>query len=1100
MPLTNWSIRHSVTIFAFVFVLIVAGLSAYNGLPREASPDITIPYVMVTTPYFGVSPSDIETLVTNPLEEELEQLKDVREIRSTSAEGISIISIEFEPGADIDQALQRVRERVDTARSELPADADDTIVSEISFSEFPVIVVNISGDVGQLGLKRIGEELQDEIKRIRGTLDVTLVGGLEREITVEADPSLLDFYGVSLDEITQTIQGANLNLPGGSIDLGEFKYLVRVPGEFTSILEIEELVIRMEEGTPIHVRDVARVVDGYEEETTYSRLNGVPSVSISVSRRAGENVLTITDQVKSLVDRYQEEYGDSVRFTVLADVSDQIRVQLDELENNIATGLILVVVILLFFMGGFRNAFFVGLAIPLSMLTSFLVLSVLGVTLNIVVLFSLVLALGMLVDNAIVIVENIYRHGTMGKSLVDAAMDGVAEVAWPIISSTATTVFAFVPLLFWPGIMGEFMYFLPLTVIIVLLSSLFVALVINPVFCAVFMYVKPPKTPDGQPLSELEALPNNWFYRLYGATLRTCVRFKYVAAAAIVVLFFGTLAIYTQHHAGMEFFPSTTPERIYINVTLPDGSTLDASDRIVARVEECLVGESNIENWVADVGAGNGDQMNFGSDGTAPHRSRITVDFVDRAYQEHSVYETIERIRAHLLTIPGAEFEIQQEEGGPPTSPPINLELVGTSYTELGILAEQMRRIIQDIDGVIDLKDDFEAGRSEITVHVNRREASRVNVSTHTVANTVRSAINGTTASRFRELDEEYDINVRLAAPHRQTIEDIAQLTVMNADGDRITLSEIAEVAVSQGYGSIRHIDRDRVVTISGDVAAGYNAVSVLGQIQETLGADFVLPAGYSIRYTGQNADQEEAQAFLGSALLAGLFLIMLILITQFNSTKQPLIIMASVILSLLGVLWGLLIRQAPFNLIMTGVGIISLAGIVVNNAIVLIDYINQLRDRGLNATDAVIQAGLVRLRPVLLTATTTALSLLPTLLGYSLDIKNLRFVQGGTSVEMWGPMASAVVSGLILSTLLTLIAVPIMYSIVDSFDTGTARLWRRIRGAFGGRRDPAPGAPVEHEDEGAPALRRDQDDHDEQGEMLATSSETGEGELQPAE
>lgn len=1045
MPITNWSIRHSVTIFVFVAVLFIVGLVAYNDLPREASPDIKIPLVLVTVPYVGVSPSDIETLVTNPLEEELERLKDVEIIRSTSAEGASIVSIEFTPGINIDDALQKVRERVDAARPELPADAEDPVISEIAFSEFPVITVNVSGDIGLLGLKRVAEDLQDEIERIQGILEVKLIGGVDREITVEADPALLEYYGVTLLETVGVIQNANVNLPGGSIDVGDYKFLVRVPGEFERVSDIENLVIRVEEGQPIFVRDVARVLDGYEDQATFSRLGGVESVTLTVSRRAGENIIGITDQVKEIVARYQSDYEGSVQFTLLSDVSNNIRSQLDELENNILTGLILVVGVLFLFMGGIRNALFVGSAIPLSMLISFIVLQALGVTLNIVVLFSLVLALGMLVDNAIVVVENVYRHGTMGKSRVQAAMDGVEEIAWPIISSTATTVFAFVPLLFWPGIMGEFMYFMPLTVVIVLSSSLFVALVINPVFCAAMMRI--PKSAIAQKSDdELASLPSNWFYRAYGAFLRFCVNQRVLVLFATAVLFVGTLRYYGANNAGVEFFPSTTPERIYVNVTLPDGSNVEASDRIVRRVEAVLHGNGNIASFVADVGAGNGDQMNFGSDGTAPHRSRITVEFVALDEQVENVFDTMARIRENLTDIIGADFEIKMEQGGPPQGAPVNIELVGKDYLVLADLAERVGNIIRSVDGAIEVQDDFEAGRTEIAIDVDRVEASRVRVSTMDVANTVRAAINGITASKFRDGTDEYDINVRLAETFRGSIEDIEKLQVSNSDGDRVQLTEIARVETRRGYGSIRHIDGDRVITVQSEVAEGYNANAVLQEVQARIARDLELPAGYQVRYTGQNKEQAEAANFLGRALMSGLFLIALVLITQFNSILQPGIILASVILSLLGVLWGLLIRGAPFSIIMTGVGVISLAGVVVNNAIVLIDYINQLRARGMSGRDAVIQAGLVRLRPVLLTAITTALSLLPTVLGYSLDVKNLRLVAGGTSVEMWSAMANAVVAGLAVSTVLTLIVVPVLYSSFDSFSNGMKRLLARFR------------------------------------------------------
>jgi len=1044
MVISNWSIKHSTTILVFMLLLVIQGWQAYQAMPREAAPDITIPVVLVTTPYIGVSPADIETLVTNPLEDELEKLKDVDNISSTSAEGASIISIEFTPDVNIDDALQKIRERVDAAAPELPPDAEDPIITEISFSEFPVIVVNISGDVGLLTLKQVAEDLQDQIEGVPGVLEVTLVGGIEREITVEANPELLEFYRVTILELLGTIQGENINMPGGSVDLGDLKYLVRVPGEFESPSDIESLVIRTEDGDPIYVRDVAQVVDGYEEETTFSRINETPSVSLSITRSGGENIIRITDEIKVMLDEYRAEYGENLTFTTLADVSDEIRLQLDDLENNIITGLVLVVLVLLFFMGGLRNALFVGLAIPMSMLLSFVVLHAMDYTLNIVVLFSLVIALGMLVDNAIVVVENTYRHAAMGKTRVQAAMDGVAEVAWPVISSTATTVAAFIPLSFWPGIMGQFMSFMPVTIIIVLLSSLFVALVINPVFCALFMAMPRPTGIEDPDEAELAALPRNFLYTAYGAVLRAGVRHWWVVLILAALAFAGTIAAFGKYNAGVEFFPETTPERAFVNITLPDGSNVEASDRIVQMVESILAQEQDILNFVADIGAGNGGQMDFGAGGTAPHRSRITIDFVDRELLHDNPNTILERIRSQLVDLSGAEFEIQKEQGGPPTAPPINIELSGPNNEQLGALTTAMVQIINGVDGVVDLKDNFEAGRPEITVNVNREEAARVGVSTSAVANTVRGAINGLEASTFRDDEDEYDILVRLPEQQRNEIEDIASLQVANDDGIRIPLTEVADIRVGRGYGSIRHIDGDRVVTISADVAPGENSNELLSEVQERIAAELPVPAGYRVSYTGENEDQAESAAFLGNALLVGMFLIALVLITQFNSISQVGLIMVSVLLSLIGVLWILILRQQPFSVIMTGVGVISLAGVVVNNAIVLIDYTNELRSRGIPTQRAVVQAGLVRLRPVLLTAGTTALSLMPTVLGYSLDAKNLRLASGGSSVEMWGPMANAIIAGLVVSTVLTLLVIPALY---NGFDQTGGFLKRVFRG-----------------------------------------------------
>lgn len=1096
MGITNWSIRHSITVFVFMVILVVSGLGAYNSLPREAQPDVTIPYIMVSVPYVGVSPADIETLITNELEEEFEKLKDVEEIRSTSAEGVALVMIEFKAGVDMDTALSNVRERVDLAKPDLPDDAEDPVITEISFSDFPIMNITLSGPVGLVELKRIGELLEDDINRIKGILDVRIVGGLEREIRVEADPQLLEYYNVSFNELIMAVRNENMNIPGGTIDVGEQTYLVRIPGEFEAVRDIEDVVVREDEGEAIFVRDVARVVDGFEDVSSYSRLNDVQAVSVIVTRRAGENIIRITDELKELVQKYESNYGESVNFTVLDDVSDQIRSQLEELENNILTGLLLVLGVLMIFLGdwkrsllmiggttvaivaivmGFgaigisvnpwlllvialcigvffdkdgslRTALFVGTAIPFSMLISFAVLAIIGVTLNIVVLFSLVLALGMLVDNAIVIVENVYRHMTLGKGRVQATMDAVEEVAWPVIASTATTVGAFLPLMFWPGIMGEFMKFLPLTVMVVLLASLFVALVINPVLCATLMKVDPDLigSADDDGMDEIRNIPQNALYNTYRKLLEAATQTTAGVVTTIVgsfVMLVLSFVVFANFNAGVEFFPETTPERIKIDVILPDGSNVDASDRMVRQIEEWLHGRTGVEHVVAATGSGVGQEAIGGPGAGTAHQSRISVEFEDDFNQRAQVDGFILELRDYLDTLAGARFEIQREEGGPPTGAPINLEITGEDYATLQNLAVKAQAIIAGIDGVVDLKTDFETGRQELAIRVNRREAGMLGVSTMDIATTVRAAVNGTEASVFREHDDEFDIVVRLPEEKRQSLEDVSNLYIKTPSGARVQIREIASFDVQDGYGAIRHLDSNRVVTVSSEVAEGHNDNAVLEAAKQAIAKDLPLPPGYQASWTGQNKEQEAAGAFLSSALLAAMFIIALILITQFNSLIQPGIIMFSVVLSLIGVLMMLVIRQQPFVMIMTGVGVISLAGVVVNNAIVLVDYMNQLRDRGMAIKEVVVVAGLVRFRPVLLTAVTTMLSLLPTVLGISLDAKRFEMVTGGTSVEMWGPMANAVVGGLFVSTVLVLVVIPSMYVVTESFSAWMKRV-----------------------------------------------------------
>lgn len=596
--------------------------------------------------------------------------------------------------------------------------------------------------------------------------------------------------------------------------------------------------------------------------------------------------------------------------------------------------------------------------------------------------------------------------------------------------------------MFWPGIMGEFMSFLPLTVIIVLLSSLFVALVINPVLCALFMKIKKVEPMvDGQAPSELDAVPNDFIYRLYGASLRFSLKHRWLVALGVMAAFVATFMLFAKHNSGVEFFPETTPERIYVNVTLPDGTNLDASNRAVLAAERTLLGRENIDSWSAAVGAGNGNE--FSSGGSTPNRSRITVEFKPVEERKTDPKETVAEIRDGVEGIVGADIDVIKENMGPPTGAPINIELVGADYQVLGKIAEEVRSKIEGIAEVVNLKDDFQAGRSEITVHVDPNAASAAGLNTQDIANTVRMAIAGVDASVFRDEADEYDIVVRLNEDSRNSIEDLRDLYVKNKDKDLVPITEVATIVVERGYGSIRHVDTDRVVTVSADVTDSQIADAKLKEVQKVLDAELELPAGYDLRYTGQNKEQADAQAFLTKALLAALFLIALVLVTQFNSVIQPFIIMCSVVLSLLGVLWILMLRHQPFGVIMTGVGLISLAGVVVNNAIVLIDYINQLKARGMGSTEAITTAGMVRFRPVMLTAVTTILSLMPIVLGFSLDVKNLKVVVGGTSVEMWGGMGNAVAAGLTVATLLTLIVVPVMYSATDSI---TDLLLRRKR------------------------------------------------------
>ncbi|MEO1172685.1 MAG: efflux RND transporter permease subunit, partial [Myxococcota bacterium] len=604
MQITDYSVKHNVTTYVLIALFVIGGLMAYSSLPREANPEIEIPVVVVSTPYIGVAPKDIESLVTNIMEREISDVPDIKKLTSTSAEGASIVVVEFDTSTNIDEALAKIREKVDLAKSDLPADAEEPIIQEITTTDFPVMIVNVIGPYSQLRLKEVAEDLQEEIEAVSGVLEVNLAGGLEREFQVDVDLARLNHYALTLTDVTNAIRQENINMPGGDVNVGDANFLVRVPGEYESAEQISNTVVKTRMGTPIYIRDIADVKDNFKERETYSRLDGVANVSLSVTKRPGANIIEVSEQIRSLLREGESEFPTGTDIVILSDESDQIRSMVKELENSMITGLLLVIAVIMFAMG-FRNSILVGLAIPFSMMISFLTLQLFGITLNMIVLFSLILALGMLVDNGIVIVENIYRHASMGKDTIRASLDGTAEVAWPVTTSTFTTVAAFMPLLFWPGVIGEFMGYLPKTLIITLVASLFVALVITPVLCSAFLKVRPGEraaADDTAPLVPDPATVGGRILIAYESLLRGAISKRFLTVGIGFGMLIGTFVLYGASGLGIEFFPETPPERININVDAGQGTRVSLTNRIVKQIEAELKGNPDIEHYVATVG------------------------------------------------------------------------------------------------------------------------------------------------------------------------------------------------------------------------------------------------------------------------------------------------------------------------------------------------------------------------------------------------------------------------------------------------------------------------------------------------------------------
>ena len=1025
MILNQAALKRQVTVLALLVIIVIAGIYCYATLPRESFPDITIPYVFVTTNYEGVAPEDIEELITIPIERKLKGIDNVEEIRSTSAEGTSTVAIKFLPKVDLDDAVQKVRDKVDQAKNDLPTDlADDPVIQEVNFSDMPVIRVVLSGPFSLRRLQNLAEDLQDQIESITGVLEARITGGLEREIHVEFDLDRVGAYNVPFSSIVNSVTRGNVNMPGGSMDIGEAKYLVRVPEDFKHPSEIFSIVAFVRDGKPVYLRDIATIRDSFKDPLTRSRINQEKSVTIAVSKRSGENIVRVTDEVKRIVADMRPQLPQTLKIDLTADMSRDVRLMVADLENNIISGLILVLCVILVFIGG-QSAIFVALAIPYSMFITFALLTGFDVTLNMVVLFSLILALGMLVDNGIVIVENIYRHMQQGKPRQDAARIGADQVAWPVITSTLTTLGAFLPMMFWPGIMGEFMGYLPMTLIMALSASLFVALIINPVLSARYQKVKPVKS-KGNPHPKEPILK-----RVYLVILKWCLRHRWVVVLSSFVMLLAAGTAFSIFGKGTEFFPETEPKRAYVNIKAPEGTNLDTSDKLVAQVEKVVSEYGDIRYVISNIGAIGGDPFSQG--GTGTHISRVVLDFKDFHDRSRPASEIVNEVRQRILkTIKGAEVQVEKEEEGPPTGPPINIEISGEDILVLGELAAQVRKEIRDIPGLVDLKDNFVKGKPEIRVRVDKEKSALMGLDTYTIAYTVKAAINGVKAGVYREGKDEYDIIARLPERDRRSIENLKRITVSGPQGEPIPLTSLAEITLGSGIGAIMRLDQKRVVTISGDVS-GRLANDVIKDIDGRLQKNITWPRGYVYRFSGEQEEQAKAQDFLSKAFFACISIILLILITQFNSFITPFIIITSVILSLVGVFIGLLVTGTAFGIIMTGIGVISLAGVVVNNAIVLIDYYNQQLAKGLSSLDALLRAGSVRFRPVMLTAITTILGLLPMATGVSFDFRKLAWDIGGESSQWWGPMAVAVIFGLGFATLLTLIVVPVLCSMVQS-------------------------------------------------------------------
>lgn len=1124
--LTELAVDNATSIFILAFMILLFGLRSYSAVPKEQFPEVQFPQVYVNTPYFGNSAKDIESLVTRELEKELQSVDGVKTIRSTSIQDFSVITVEFNSGEDIDEAVRKVKDAVDVAKQELPSDLDqDPTVLDINLAEIPIVTVNISGEYSLDELINYAEYLQDEIETLDEVARAEIKGDRDREMKIDVDLRRMESMEVSFTDIENAISSENLTLSSGEIVRNDFRRAVRVVGEFKSVEEIENMIVKSENLRPIYLKDIATVAFGYKERTSIARADGDPVVSLNVIKKQGKNLLSAADNLKAIIAKAQTDVlPKDLNISLFNDQSDNTREQVANLENSIISGVILVTLILLFFLG-LRNALFVGIAIPLSMLMGILFIYMSGVTLNIVVLFALILALGLLVDNGIVVIENIYRYVQEGHSLVDASKKGAGEVALPIIASTATTLAAFVPIAFWPGLVGSFMKYLPITLIIVLTSSLFVALVINPVLSATFMKMEEIASTrterrrkrrnvlifaGGMMLLGIIGLiaGAGWLFNLMLiATLVSLLHFFVFRPSALrfqnnflprlesaydhfvswalqhsALVFGGTfvllifsLVLLAIRQPKVDLFPSSDP--LYVNafVELPLGTDIEKTNRVVEDLEEKITRVVEpygdvVQSILTQIGEDTADPNGPPEPGSSPNRARLTVSFVPaRERGDVSTFKIMEEIREVTGGTAGVAVSVDKNADGPPTGKPINLELQGEDIDQLAILTEEVITYInaQEIPGIEKLQADVKIGKPELIITVDREAARRFGISTYSVASTIRTALFGKEVSKYKLGEDDYPIFVRLNEESRSSIDDLMnqKITFRNPGNGQIVqvpISAVAEMEYSSTYSSIKRKDLDRVVTIFSNVRDGYNANEIVGQIDEAL-QQFNMPTGFTYEFTGEQQQQAEDTEFLSGAFLAALFFIFIILVAQFNSITAPFIIILSVLFSTIGVFLGYAIFLQDISIVFTGVGIISLAGVVVNNAIVLIDYINLLVEqkvasRGVSSIyeldkedvrNSIIKAGATRLRPVLLTAITTVLGLVPLAIGFNFDFFSLitdwdpQIFIGGDNQAFWGPMAWTVIYGLSFATFLTLVVIPVMFWMIYRF-----QLW--IKGAFG--------------------------------------------------
>lgn len=1051
---TSWAIDNKVSIYVATIIICIAGIITYFQLPKENFPEVVFPQIIVATVYEGAAPSDVENLITKHIEKEVKAINGVKKITSNSIQNFSNVIVEFDTDIDVNEAKRDVSDAVDRAKQELPTNLrDDPVVQEIDISEVPIMSVNLSGDYDLETLKHYAEMMQDRFEALPEIRRVDIIGALDREIQINVDIYKAALAGVDLTDIAQAISGENVLMPGGQLSADGMKRSLTVNGEYTDATELANTVVGSIQGGKVYLKDVAEVVDSHKEQESFARLDKKNVITLNVIKRSGENLINASDKINAIIDEYEEGVlPPGLKVTVTGDQSDYTRTTLHDLINTIIIGFILVTLILMFFMG-VTNAMFVGLSVPISTFVAFLVFPSIDFRLNMMTLFSFLLALGIVVDDAIVVIENTHRIFANGKVPIrKAAKIAAGEVFLPVLSGTLVVLAPFVPLAFWPGVVGEFMFYLPVTLIIALLASLMVAYIINPVFAADFMKPHKEGEADGPRFTKgfkvttvifvaialvfyminvglgnftvfiyiLYAIHHFWLKKLierfqthawpavqngYRRLLTAALRgYRPIyLAVGVVFLFFFSFWFTSVRQPPVAFFPTADPNFIYTFIRMPIGTDQQVTDSITALVEDRIIetlGEDNpvVESVISNVAIGASEDPFDFSGQASPHLGKVTVAFVK--FQERggqSTREYLDDIRRAVQGIRGAEVTVAAEQNGPPTGKPINIEVSGDDFDVLVQAANDLHRylVAQQIPGVEELKSDFQSDKPEIVINIDREKANREGISTRQIGQALGMAVYGAEVSRFRDANDDYPIQMRLKEDQRNDVNTLLNMPVtyrdmgMNGVVRQIPLSAVATVEYSNSFAGIRRIDQKRVITLSSNVLASHNENEVVADVLDHI-AEFNAPDGVTIAMTGAQEDQAETASFLMVAFGLAFALMFMILVLQFNSISKPLIILSEILLSLIGVLLGFSLFRMEMSIVMTGVGLLALTGLVVRNGILLVEFTDLLREQGNGLYESIIEAARTRMTPVMLTTLAACLGLVPLAIGVNLDFVSL--------------------------------------------------------------------------------------------------------------